>query len=440
MSETTSVDAPAKPSAKVIGFWQCWAFTVGTMIGTGIFMMPALLAPYGGLSFGGWLITAGGSICIALSIGRLASRTTRSGGMQIFVQDTFGKLPGFLVSWANWVACTVSTAALAVGFVGYLTAIVPGLSAEPGYQAAVAIAVIWTVTLVLVRGVKEAGLVQLLLTVLKLVPLALVILWGFVAGKAENLPAINPSGGDPIAILSATALLTMFAFLGLDVGVMPAGNVKNPTKTLPRAVVIGTSTAAVIYILSTAAVMLLIPAVELKESTSPFADAMRGLGAWAPPLITVGALVSIVGSMNGNIFCTAQQSMAAALEGLAPKALAKLNKGEAPWVSLVFSSALATGLLLLNYSRGLVGAFSFLIMMTTVVSLVCYLACAAAELKHSWRNAWAWAAVVVIAALYSAFAIFGAGQESLIWGFVLIAIGVPVYYLGRQAEPVAVPA
>ena len=440
MSELEAKAAPVAPAAKVIGFWQCWAFSVGTMIGTGIFMMPALLAPYGGLSFGGWLLTAGGSIAIALSIGRLASRTTRSGGMQIYVQDAFGHLPGFLVGWSNWVACVISTAALAVGFVGYLNAIVPGLADEAGYQAVLALAVIWTVTLLLVRGVKEAGFIQLVLTVLKLIPLLLVIVWGVIAGKSENLPPLNPTGDEPFAILSATALLTMFAFLGLEVGAMPAGNVKHPTRTLPRAVVIGATTAAIIYILATAAVMMLIPSTELATSTSPFADAVRGLGEWAPPIITVGALVSIVGSMNGNIFCTAQQSMAAALEGAAPRVLAKLNKGEAPWVSLVFSSVLASGLLLLNYSRGRVGAFSFLIMMTTVAALVAYLACALAELKNSWRSARGWAAIAVIATLYSAFAIFGAGQESLIWGFVLIALGVPVYFLGRQKSPSLAPA
>lgn len=440
MSEALVTETPVQPAAKVIGFWQCWSFAVGTMIGTGIFMMPVVLAPYGGLSFGGWLIAAGGTMAIALSLGRLASRTTRSGGMQIFVQDAFGALPGFLVGWINWVACIISTAALAVGFSSYLTVIVPGLSNEPGYQAVAALAVIWTVTLILVRGVKEAGFVQLVLTVLKLIPLALVIVWGFIAGKAENLPAVNPSGGEPLAILSATTLLTMFSFLGMEVAVMPAGNVKNPTRTVPRAVVAGAGAVAIVYILATAAVMLLIPAGSLASSTSPFADAVSGLGAWAPPLITLGALVAIIGSLNGNIFCTAQQSMAAALEGLAPRTLAKLNKGEAPWVSLVFSSILASALLLLNYSRGLVGAFTFLIMMTTATLLVGYLACAVAEIKHSWRSARGWAAVGVIAALYALFALFGAGQESLMWGAVLVVIGVPVFYLGRQRSLAAMPA
>lgn len=427
-----SSTAPVAPTAKVIGFWQCWAFSVGTMIGTGIFMMPVVLAPYGGLSFGGWLIAASGSIAIALCLGRLAARTTRSGGMQIYVQDAFGKIPGFLVGWTYWVACVISTAVLAIGFVGYLNAIVPGLDQEPGYQAVLALAVIWTVTLVLTRGVKEAGFVQLLFTVLKLGPLALVIVWGMLAGKSENLPPVNPSGLDPMAVLSATTLLTMYAFIGLEVGVMPAGNVVNPTKTLPRVVVLGTLTATLVYTLSTAAVMLLIPAGQLTTSTSPFADAMSGMGDWAPPLITAGALVSIIGSLNGNIFCTAQQSMAAAIEGVAPIVLAKLNKGEAPWVSLVFSSALASGLLLLNYSRGLIHAFTFLIMMTTVATLICYLASALAVLRYSRRDARAWMAIGVIAALYSAFAIFGSGLEPLIWGFMLSALGVPVYFLGRS--------
>ena len=440
MSDSKVAETPVEPAAKVIGFWQCWSFAVGTMIGTGIFMMPVVLAPYGGLSFGGWLIAAGGTMAIALSLGRLASRTTRSGGMQVFVQDAFGALPGFLVGWINWVACIISTAALAVGFSSYLTAIVPGLSNEPGYQAVTALVSIWTVTLILMRGVKEAGFVQLALTVLKLIPLGLVIVWGFIAGKAENLPAFNPSGGEPLAILSAATLLTMFSFLGMEVAVMPAGNVKNPTRTVPRAVVVGSATVAVVYILSTAAVMLLIPAGSLASSTSPFADAVRGIGAWAPPVITLGALVAIIGSMNGNIFCTAQQSMAAALEGLAPRAFANLNKGEAPWVSLVVSSALASALLLLNYSRGLVGAFTFLIMMTTATLLVGYLSCALAEIKYSWRSARGWTAVAVIATLYALFALFGAGQESLLWGAVLVVIGVPVFYLGRQRTLAAAAA
>jgi APA family basic amino acid/polyamine antiporter len=142
--------------------------------------------------------------------------------------------------------------------------------------------------------------------------------------------------------------------------------------------------------------------------------------------------------MNGNIFVTGQLSMAAALEGLAPKSLAGLNKAEAPWVSLVLGSVLASVLLLMNYSRGMVGAFTFLLLMTTLATLAPYLVCGLAELKHSWRSAKGWAAVALVAVVYSLFAIVGSGLEALLWLVVLTVVGVPVYYLVRR--PVAVTA
>src|SRR5690349_1806253 len=165
----------AGPRQRSIGFWECWALPVGTIIGSGIFMLPAVLAPYGLVSFGGWLLTAGGSIAIALSIGRLARHSTRSGGPYVYALETFGSLTGFFVGWTYWVGCWLATPAVAIAFVGYLGALVPGLQGQPLWQGACALALIWTMTLVSIRGVKEAGVVQLVLTVLKLAPLGLII-------------------------------------------------------------------------------------------------------------------------------------------------------------------------------------------------------------------------------------------------------------------------
>ena len=434
MPESASTDAPAAPSKKLIGFWGCWALAVGTMIGSGVFMLPAVLAPYGLLSFGGWLLTAAGSIAIALVLGRLAGRTLRTGGMQVYAQDAFGDLTGFLVGWSYWIGSCISTAALAIAFVGYFAVLVPALTDQPAYQPVVALAVIWTLTAVSIRGVKEAGFVQLAMTLLKLIPLLLIVGLALVAGKAEYVPPVNPSGGSPLGVLSVTVMLTMYAFLGMECGVTPAGNIKDPTRTIPRAVVIGTITVAVIYIASTAAVMFLVPADVLAKSTSPFADAARGLGDWGPLVITLGALVAVCGSLNGNIFITGQLPMAAALDGLAPKSLARLNKGDAPWVSLLLSSALASVVLVANYSRGLVGAFTFLLTMTTLAILAPYLICALAELKHAWKSARAWAAVAVFATAYSLFAIFGSGWEAIIWGGVLLIAGVPIHMLMQRSK------
>jgi len=439
MPESTATEAPVAPSKKLIGFWGCWSLAVGTMIGSGVFMLPVVLAPYGLLSFGGWLLTAAGSIAIALVLGRLAGRTLRTGGMQVYAQDAFGDLTGFLMAWSYWIGSCISSSALAVAFVGYFAVLVPGLSGRPACQALVALAVIWALTAVSIRGVREAGFVQLTMTLLKLIPLLLIIGLAVVAGKPEYVPPVNPSGGSPLGVLSVTVTLTMYAFLGMECGVTPAGNVKDPTRTIPPAVVTGTITVAAIYIASTAAVMFLVPADVLANSTSPFADAARGLGDWGPLVITLGALVAVCGSLNGNIFITGQLPMAAALDGLAPKFLARLNKGDAPWVSLMLGSVLASVVLLANYSRGLVGAFTFLLTMTTLAILAPYLICALAELKHSWKRARSWAVVALFATTYSLFAIFGSGWEAIVWGGVLLIAGVPIHLLMQRtlAKPAA---
>lgn len=424
-----------QPTAGAIGFWQCWAFSVGTMIGSGIFMMPAVLAPYGGLSIAGWVLTAAGSIAIALAIGRLAGRTTRSGGIAVYVEDAVGGLTAFLVTWLYWTGCWTSNTGLAIAFVGYFIVLVPAVGGDAAYQIGLALLVMWTFTLIAMRGTRDAGFVQLLFTLLKLTPLALIIGLGLLRGDAQTFSAFNPSGQDPLKVISITALATMYAFLGLEIGAAPAGEIRDAKRTAPRAVVIATLSAAALYIASTAAVMLLVPADVLAQSTSPFADAARGLGRAAPILIAVGALISVAGSLNGSIFMTGQAPRAAAEEGQIPPIMGRLNRKAAPWVSLVFSAGLASVLLLMNYSRGLVGAYTFVLTMATLTTLVPYLVCGLIELRHSWRSARGWALVGLIAAVYCLFAIYGAGLEVLLWCGVLAALGVPVYYLGRQKRP-----
>tara|TARA_R110000868_G_scaffold35549_4_gene127436 strand:- start:36420 stop:37745 length:1326 start_codon:yes stop_codon:yes gene_type:complete len=428
-----------KPKGKPIGFWGCWSLTVGVMIGSGIFLLPASMAPYGLMGFAGWVLTAGGSILLALTLGRLAIRTTRTGGPYAYAHDAFGDLPGFLVVWGYWASYWIAIPAVAIAFVGYFTVFFPALGQAPIAQAGVALALIWGLGLVSLRGASEASFLQLVMTVLKLLPILVIIGLGAVAGQPSNLPEINPAGGSFLGVLSTTALLTMWAFAGLESGTIPAGEIRDPQKTIPRATVIGTVTVAIIYIASTAAVMLLVPAEELATSTSPFADAARQLGRWGPGMVAIGALISTAGTLNGLIFLSGQLPMAVALDRLAPKFLARQNNGGAPTWSLLISLVLGSLLLVANYSRGLVGAFTFLLMMSTLALLMPLLVSAVAELRQSWKSARSWGIIALLAALYSTFAIFGSGLEVLFWGMVLMIVGLPVYFLGRQGKVGKVP-
>lgn len=427
--------ADGNAPAKGLGFWGVWALTAGTMIGSGIFLLPTVLAPYGMISFSGWILTAGGSILIALTLGRLASRTDRPGGPYAYTHDAFGDLTGFLVAWGYWIAVVSATAAVAVAFVGYLTIFIPALSDSAFMQALVALALIWGLTLISITGSRSAGLTQLVTTVLKIIPLILIIGYAVFAGSADNLPEMNPTGANPLQALAATALLTMWAFAGLEVGVIPAGDVKDARRTIPRAVTFGVVTVAIIYIASTASVMSLLSPGDLQASTAPFAEAARGIGSWAPMLVAFGALISTAGSLNGNIFISGQMPMAVALDGLAPARLARRNAMGAPAFALVVSSLAGSILLVANYSGGLVRAFTFLLMMSTVFTLAPLLVSALAEFKQSWRTARGWAAIATLGALYSIFAILGSGLETLAWGVMLALAGLPIYVLIKRKKP-----
>jgi len=419
---------------KPLGFWSCWSLTVGIMIGSGIFLLPSVLAPYGLMSFAGWALTGSGSICLALVIARLSSRTEQSGGVYRYARDTFGDLPGFLIAWGYWAAYWIAMPAMAIAFVGYLGVFIPAIDASVFWQITIALGLIWTLTFVNSRGVKEAGFLQLIMTFLKLLPLLVIIGVAAIAGDAENLPEINPTGEDTISVLAATALLTMWAFSGLEAGTMPAADVTNAKRTIPRAIIAGTLSVTFIYIASTYSVMLLVPAETLAESNSPFADAALGLGTWGPALIAIGAMISTAGALNGTIFVAGQMPMAVALDGLAPKIFSKRNSGGTQTLSLLIGAVLASLLLVINYNQGLVAVFTFLIMMSTASILVPLFVSALAEFRVSWKSQKAWAGIAGLSLLYTTFTILGSGLVVLAWGGLLFAIGVPVFFVGKSQQ------
>jgi basic amino acid/polyamine antiporter, APA family len=425
-------------AAKPLGFWSCWALVVGCMIGSGVFMLPTLLAPYGLLSFGGWIIAGGGSIALALIFGRLAARTSCNGGPYAYSRQAFGDLTGFLMGWAYWLSFLMGIPVVAIAFVGYLGVFIPPLNGSPVAQAATAIALIAFFTAINIRGLKEMSAAQITLTVLKIIPLLAVIALAFSAGSPANLPAFNPSGQPIIAALAAVALIALWPFTGFEVVTLPATNVKDCERTIPRALVIGMVTVVVIYLSATAAVMLIVPAAQLAQSTAPFADAARAFGVWGPNFIAAGALVATAGTINGMIFTCGQMPMAIAQDKLAPSWLAATTKTGTPHLALILSATIASALLLLNYSRGFIGAFTFLLMMATALGLIYYIAVSLAELRHSWRSAWGWAAIAVIGMIYSLFAAFGSGLEVLFWGVVLMLAGVPLYFVCRRTGQAAI--
>ena len=424
---TETIGVTPKDTSKM-GFWKCWAMSVGVMIGSGVFLLPSVLAPYGSISFLGWLVTSGAAILIALILGRLASRTERSGGFYVYTQDAFGDLPGFLIAWGYWLAIVFAITAISTAFAGYFSSLVPALGSNMG-QAMVAATVIWTFTAINLKGIGAGAVTQLITVILKLMPLVVIIFLGIFAGSTENIPEFNPSNKPIFEAVATCAMLTMWAFVGIEASTVAAYDVEDPKRTIPRATIAGTLTVTFVYIAATAAVMMLVPADVLAVSEAPFVDAAQKLGPIGGGLIAFGALVSTAGSANGNILLGGQMPMAVALDDLAPKFLAKRNAGGAPAAALILSSILATLLLVFNYTDGLIAAFTFLITMSTLCTLLPYGVSAVAEFRVSRKTSRLWAFIAIIVIFYVIVAMLGSGLKVLAWGLILILAGLPVYYL-----------
>ena len=431
-----------------LGFWLCLALVVGNIIGSGVFLLPASLAPYGINSVFGWMVTAAGAMLLAFVFARLARIYPQAGGPYVYPRVAFGELAGFLMAWGYWMSVWVGNGAIAIGTVAYLAELIPFIKTTTGAPAVTAVGLIWLLTLLNWRGVKHAGVFQLLTTVLKLLPLLAVIVLALLLIGAQDTAVIRMEP-QPFSLdaVTASAALTLWALLGLESATVPADNVIDPERTIPRATLWGTLISALIYVAACSTVMLLIPGAQLAESNAPFADALRLFwGDRAAEILALFAFISGFGALNGWILIQGEMPRVLAREGVFPKVFAAESRYGTPGAALFITSALASVLVLMNYSSSMVKIFTFVILVSTAAFLVMYLFCSLAALKLAWRGdlglqgrkLGALLIIAMLAAIYSLWTLYGAGAEAFWWSMTLFAAGVPVYFGMRRRKEQAV--
>ena len=428
-------------NARQIGMGTATALVLGNMVGSGVFLLPASLAPYGRYSLLGWGFSACGAMLVAGVFSRLARRQPKAGGPYAYTRAGFGDFLGFLVGWGYWISVVAANAALAVAMASYLAAFVPAIASTPLLGAGVALGAVWILTAVNCRGVRTAGTVQVVTTILKLTPLLVLALFGI----AHFNPRILASGSPamtPVSAVNACVALTLWAFLGLESATIPAEHVRDAERTIPRATLLGTGIAAVFYIVCTTVVMSIIPASRLAASNAPFADAATMLwGHWAGYLIAATAAISCFGALNGWVLMVGELPRAVAQDGLFPAWFGRVSGRGAPVFGLVLGGLLTTALVLMNYQRGLVSMFTFIILLSTLSTVIPYLFCSMAETvlsRHddpSRRRPVRDTVLACGAFLFAIWAIAGTGPTTVYWGFLLLLAGVPVYVwqTGRRA-------
>jgi APA family basic amino acid/polyamine antiporter len=424
------VTAAPRPERAAIGFWAAVALVMGNMIGSGVFLLPASLASFGGLGLVGWVVSTAGSVLLALVFAQLARSNPAAGGPYAYTRAAFGDVAAFLVAWGYWISLWCTNAALSVAFVAYLDPFFPRVVRNPVAAAALGIATLWLLVAVNARGIRTAARVQIVTTAIKILPLAVIGIAGLFFLDPSHF-RIAQTGGRAIAgDVTATVTLTLWAFLGLECATIPAGGITDPARTIPRATITGVLLAGSLYILSTVGVLGVLAPETLGRSSAPFADAARVLaGDRAAAAVALGAAISCFGALNGWILVAGQLPLAVAQDGLFPRAFARLSRRDTPVAGMFIAGLLSTALIAMNYSRGLVDLFTLIILLATLSTLVPYAFCSLAALLAGRRQPWPARASIVaaLAFIYSLFAIGGAGTEVIYWGTLLLVAGLPVY-------------
>jgi len=405
------------------------------MIGAGVFLLPATMAAYQGIGIIGWILASIGALTLALVFGKLSKLYPQiNGGPYAYSRIGLGEFAGFLVAWGYWISIWCTNAAIAVALVGYLGAFFPELTGSTFLSSLTGLFFIWFFTWVNSKDIKTIGAVQVLTTILKVIPIAFLIIVGVFYVDFSKAFVFPFTSGSILPDITAVTTLTFFAFLGMESATVPGSSIKSPEKTIQKATLFGTVFTTILYILSFIVIIGIIPPETLANSTAPFADtAFEIWGNTGKYLVAFGAVASTMGALNGWILIQGQIPASAAKDSLFPKFFKRTNKNGSPILGIICSSVLATILMLCNYSKTLVEAFSYMMKLSTLSVLLPYLfSIATLALVVKKRNQKT-LFLTGLAFLFSLWIVIGCGAEIVFLGFLLLLLGIPAYvYLKKQ--------
>lgn len=425
-------------SPRGLGPWMALSLVIGNLIGSGVYLLPATLAPLGINQLLGWLVTIAGALAMATVFARLGANRPLAGGPYAYVQAAFGPFAGFLAAWSYWVLLWAGNGAIAIAVVSNLSLVFPAIAGVPGLPACLAVGCVWALTLVNIAGVRKAGDVQLVTAAIKLVPLAAVIVLAIILAFSGVHPvaqvAVPITGGR----IAAAAGLTFWGFLGLEAATVPADKVENAAKVVPMATMVGTALTGAIYFAIALAFQLYMPADAAATSPAPVAAFLgRHLGTAIAGTVAVFAAISAAGALNGFILLQGEMPWAMARGGVFPRWFAKESAAGTPVRSHLVSSVLLSAVTLLNFGRGMGDLFQFIASVSLAAGMLSYGLTMVAAIRLLPNERWL-VPVALFAAAFTAWALWGLGLQAMGYGLVLLLLGLPIFWAVRRDSAGAV--
>jgi amino acid transporter len=362
---------------RAIGVRGLTASIVNTTVGAGIFVLPALVARDLGTAAPLAYLACGFAMTLVVaSFAMAGSRVSLTGGIYAYVEVAFGPFVGFLTGVLVWLACLLAAASVASALASSVGLVMPVVSSGAG-RAALLGAVFASFVAINIRGVALGTRVIELVTVAKLLPLALLLAVGIFWIDGADL-AVRLASPDAVGTTSITLI---FAFVGVEVALVPSGEIRDPARTVPRALFLALGFTTLLYL-----ALQLVSQAALGSELASFPDAplaevaSRVLGHWGASLMLAGGMVSMLGFLAGDALGSPRSLFAFGRDGLLPSALARVHpRFRTPWPAIVAHGLCA-------WTAACIGTFGVLTLMSNVALLSCYLLCCAAAIELSRRD------------------------------------------------------
>lgn len=410
-----------------LGLFDVVSLVIGTIVGADIYIAAAFGAGLlGPLSLLAWFLAGVMAITIALSFAQCSSLVPRVGGPYAYAKEAFGNFVGFMAGWSLLLASWSAIAVFPVAFIAYLLYFFPNMAV--GVQIVIKILFVLFLTFINYLGVREAGKINEILTILKLAPILLFTLVGVVffilnpTHLLSNFTPLAPLGWNG---MGSALVLIFWAYVGFELVTVPSDEIINSKRTIPLALALGMSLVILFYLVTNLVILGAVPWIQLAASSAPLTLAggalMGGLGAI---LLTVGALLSISGSDEAGILSSARIPYAMAGDGLLPHVFARVHpKYGTPYVALMVQSVV-------TLVASIFGNISQLIIFSVFTLLFCYLVTCASvfPLKKKYGNGinlpWI---VPILGIIISLYMMSQCAPNQILVGLFSMALGIPIY-------------
>jgi APA family basic amino acid/polyamine antiporter len=460
----TSPEVPRQPlstrnekKAHSLGITSATGLVIGSIVGTGVFTMPAVIAGAGTMGIAVLAVIAVGAMLLAVLFGQLTKRIPNNdGGLYAYSRHEFGDFAGYLVGWCYWVQAWAGNAAIVSSWVFYVDALLNLHNPSGMENWGIAMLGLWIPAVINLGGVRQMAWFQNVTVVLKFVPLLFVGVIGWFFVHSANFGPFNASGGSLYSGIGIAAGVALFSFIGVEAVAVTAKRVRDPRRNVLRASVIGTVISAGLYVLVTAVVMGLVAHHTLVHTGSPFVNAFDTMfphSAWAGRFIAGVAVISGIGALNGWTLIVTETSRAIAQDDLFPRPFAWTDKKGTAWFGILVGTALPSLLMFWSYNtKSGLTVFTYLVDLTVVTVAIPYFMSAIAQLTHlvsrrrrveGWRLARD-LSVAGASVLFSLWVTFASGYQVVYQALVVILAGLILYAflnarrqrLGEVTEPV----